>query len=250
MWQRIKMPRSLKFRHILLLITMGLLLPVGAWADDVSDAPQPIDFPHVRHAGKFKINCMYCHTYARRSKVSGIPMVAKCIGCHKHLPSVRNKPRIKKLFSYWEQKKPIPWRKVHDLPDFVYFTHKRHIQRFIFKDGRPTQQVCGMCHGDVKTFTVGRKVRPLTMGWCLSCHKQFQGTSDIGKPAPAQDWMIPVAATDKPIMQVAYPQPAVLDPEHPVTMKLSQIDKLSAHLPKKVRDHLVHAPHDCWKCHI
>jgi len=250
MWQRVKKPRSLKCGYVLFMVAIGLLLPVGAWADDVSNAKQPIDFPHVRHAGKFKINCMYCHTYARRSKVSGIPPVAKCIGCHLHLPSVRNKPRIKKLFSYWKQKKPIPWRKVHDLPDFVYFTHKRHIQRFIFKDGRPTQQVCGMCHGDVKTFTVGRKIRPLTMGWCLSCHKQFQGDSDIGKPAPAQRWMIPVAATDKPLMQVKYPQPAVLDPEHPVTMKLSQIDKLSERLPKKVRDHLVHAPHDCWQCHI
>ncbi len=250
MWQRVKVPWSLKFGHMLLLLAMGFMLPVGAWADDVSDAPQPILFPHFIHAGKFKINCMYCHTYARRSEVSGIPPVAKCIGCHLHIPAVRNNSRIKKLFSYWKQKKPIPWLKVHDLPDFVHFTHERHIQRFIFKDGRPTQQVCGMCHGDVKTFTVDRKIRPLTMGWCLSCHKQFQGTSDIGKPFPAKNWMIPVAATDKPIMQVADPQPAVLDPEHPVTMTLSQIDRLSERLPKKVRDHLVHAPHDCWKCHI
>jgi len=246
-WQRAK--ASWLF-NVVFLIAIGLLIPVGAWADDVSDAPQPINFPHDRHAGKFKINCMYCHTYARRSKVAGIPPVAKCIGCHEHIPSVRNKPRIKKLFSYWEQKKPIPWLKVHDMPDFVYFTHKRHIQRFIFKDGRSTQQTCGMCHGDVKTFTVGRKVRAMTMGWCLDCHKQFQQGSDIGKPAPAERWMIPAAATDKPVMTVAHPQPAVLDQEHPKTMKLSQIKKLSQHLPAKVREHLVHAPHDCWQCHI
>jgi len=249
MRQRINTTWSFNLTWMILIVAMGCFLPLSAWADDVSNAPQPIEFPHVRHAGKFGINCMYCHTFARRSMVSGIPMVAKCIGCHLHLPSVRNKPRIKKLFAYWKAKKPIPWLKVHDLPDFVYFTHKRHIQRFIFKDGRPTQQVCGMCHGDVKTFTVGRKIRALTMGWCLSCHIQFQSGSDIGKPAPAKNWMIPEAATDLPVMKVKFPQPAVLDPEHPKTMLVSEIKKLSKHLPSSIIDHLVHAPHDCWQCH-
>jgi len=249
MWQK---PCSMNLWLAAVVAVFGLAMPVDAWADDVSDAPQPIEFPHARHAGKFKINCMYCHTYARRSKVAGIPPVAKCIGCHAHLPSVRNKPRIKKLFAYWEAKKPIPWLKVHDMPDFVYFTHKRHVQRFIFKDGRPTQQVCGMCHGDVKTMTVADKLesKAMTMGWCLSCHRQFQGDSDIGKPKPAERWMIPTAATDVPVMEVKFPQPAVLDPEHPETMKESQIKKMTERLPKRIRDHMVHAPHDCWQCHI
>ncbi|MDQ6950697.1 MAG: cytochrome c3 family protein [Mariprofundales bacterium] len=234
----------------LTLLLAGAVLPVTAWADDVSTAQQPIEFPHSRHAGKYKINCMYCHTFARRSKVAGIPPVSKCIGCHLHLPSVRNKPRIKKLFSYWEQKKPIPWLKVHDMPDFVYFTHKRHIQRFIFQDGRPTQQVCGMCHGDVKTFSVGRKVRAMTMGWCLSCHKQFQGVSDIGHPKPAKRWMIPVAPTDQAVMDVDFPQLAVMDPEHPKSIPNSVIEKLNRRLPDSVKAKIVHAPHDCWKCHF
>jgi len=249
MRQRINPTWSIKLTWVLLVLAAGCLLPVSAWADDVSDAPQPIHFPHDRHAGKFGINCMYCHTYARRSMVAGIPPVAKCIGCHQHLPSVRDKPRIQKLFSYWEQKKPIPWLKVHDMPDFVYFSHKRHVQRFIFKDGRPTQQVCGMCHGDVKTFTVGTKIRPLTMGWCLSCHTQFQGESDVGKPAPAERWMIPAAATDQPVTQVKFPQMAVLDAEHPKTMRVSEIKKINDQLPESVKEHLVHAPHDCWQCH-
>ncbi len=234
-----------------LLAAGGMVAVWGmAAADDVYDNPQPIEFPHDRHAGKFKINCMYCHTYARRSRSAGIPPVAKCIGCHEHLPSVRNKPRIQKLFSYWEKRQPIPWRKVHDVPDFVYFTHKRHIQRFIFKDGRPTQQVCGMCHGDVKTFTVARKIRPLTMGWCLSCHRQFQDGVDIGKPAPAERWMVPVAATDEPIAEPAHPQPAVLDPEHPRTMKKREVRALAEKLPEEVFRKAVRAPHDCWQCHI
>ncbi|MEJ1959983.1 MAG: hypothetical protein WDM70_11640 [Nitrosomonadales bacterium] len=56
-------------------------------------------------------------------------------------------PRIKKLFEYWDAKKAIPWKKVHDLPDFVRFNHERHIQRFYFQQGKPVQEVCGYCHG-------------------------------------------------------------------------------------------------------
>ena len=140
-------------------------------ADDLGPVvEQPIEFPHNRHAGNrdpadaadpsvpakggMEINCMYCHTYARRSMVSGIPPLRKCIGCHQNLPSVRDTPRIQKLFEYWDAKKAIPWKKVHDLPDFVRFNHERHIQRFIFTQGKPVQEACGYCHGDIKTMTV------------------------------------------------------------------------------------------------
>ena len=138
---------------------------------------QPIEFPHDRHAGDaakggMQINCMYCHTYARRSAVAGIPPLQKCIGCHQSIESVRETPRIKKLFEYWEAKKAVPWKKVHDLPDFVRFNHERHIQRFIFKQGKPVQEACGYCHGDVKTMTVARRQKPLSMGWCVSCYQK------------------------------------------------------------------------------
>jgi hypothetical protein len=147
---------------------------------------QPIEFPHFRHAGDAKdggmqINCMYCHTYARRSMVAGIPPVQKCIGCHQSIMSVRETPRIKKLFEYWDAKKPIPWKKVHDLPDFVRFNHERHIQRFYFQQDRPYQEVCGYCHGDVKTMTVARRQKPITMGWCASCHQKDHPVSVASK---------------------------------------------------------------------
>lgn len=141
---------------------------------------QPIEFPHDIHAGKMGINCLYCHTYARRSLVSGIPPLQKCIGCHENIPSVRDRPRIKALFEYWEKKEPIPFKKVHDEPGFVRFNHERHIQRFYFWQKRPIQEVCGYCHGDVKTFTVAEKVEPLTMGWCASCHEQDHLINNTG----------------------------------------------------------------------
>ena len=170
------------------ILLAGMFFTVGSYA---ADAPpplttaddlgpkveQPIEFPHNRHAGDTKdggmqINCMYCHTYARRDMVAGIPPLQKCIGCHQNIESVRDKPRIQKLFEYWDAKKPIPWKKVHDLPDFVRFNHERHIQRFYFQQDRPYQEVCGYCHGDVKNMTVARRQKPLTMGWCASCHQK------------------------------------------------------------------------------
>lgn len=153
-------------------------LPTLTTPDDVGPViEQPIEFPHFRHAGDAKdggmqINCMYCHTYARRSMVAGIPPIQKCIGCHQSIESVRDKPRIQKLFEYWDAKKPIPWKKVHDLPDFVRFNHERHIQRFYFQQDRPYQEVCGYCHGNVKAMTVAQRQKPLTMGWCVSCHQK------------------------------------------------------------------------------
>ena len=104
--------------------------------------------------------------------VAGIPPLRKCIGCHESIESVKETPRIKKLFEYWEAKKPIPWKKVHDLPDFVRFNHERHIQRFVFKQGKPVQEACGYCHGDIKTMTVARRQKPISMGWCAECHQK------------------------------------------------------------------------------
>ena len=153
-------------------------LPKLTTPDDVGPViEQPIEFPHFRHAGDEKdggmqINCMYCHTYARRSMVAGIPPIQKCIGCHQSIDSVRDKPRIQKLFEYWDAKKAIPWKKVHDLPDFVRFNHERHIQRFYFQQDRPYQEVCGYCHGDVKKMTVDQRQKPITMGWCAACHQK------------------------------------------------------------------------------
>jgi len=179
---------------------------------------QPIEFPHDIHAGKMGINCMYCHTYARRSRVSGIPPLRKCIGCHQSIESVKDKPRIKKLFEYWEKKQAIPFKKVHDLPDFVRFSHERHIQRFYFQLGRPVEEVCGYCHGNVKGMTVAEKVKPLTMGWCVSCHQQDHPNGKPGEVvAPAR---------------VIYPR--MFPPEGSADLEKSQTS---------------HGPNDCWQCH-
>lgn len=144
------------------------------------DVPQPIEFPHDVHAKINEINCMYCHTYARRSKVAGIPPTSKCMGCHSVIATDRD--RIKKLTEYWEKKEPPPWKKVHDLPDYVHFTHEKHLQRFVFNnegmDVTRVSEVCAFCHGDVKEMTVAKKTKPLNMGFCRRCHEANNGPSD------------------------------------------------------------------------
>ena len=170
--------------------------PIGSQTSDGYDAlgpvvTQPIEFPHYRHARDMGINCMYCHTGARRGYVSVIPRLNKCIGCHQNIESVRNKPRIKLLFEYWDKKQPIPWKRVNNLPDFVRFNHERHIQRFYFRQNRPVREVCGYCHGDVGNMTVDRRVKALSMGWCISCHQKDHKESDTNMKTshgPGECW--------------------------------------------------------------
>ncbi|KAF0192405.1 MAG: hypothetical protein FD165_1030 [Gammaproteobacteria bacterium] len=156
----------------------GAIPPQGA--HDGKDVAQPIEFPHNIHADVNKINCMYCHTYARRSKVAGIPPTSKCMGCHSVIAT--DKPRIKKLTEYWENREPPPWNKVHDVPDYVHFTHEKHLKRFVFdNDALPTEnvsEVCAFCHGEVKTMTVAHKTKPLNMGFCKRCHEANHGPFD------------------------------------------------------------------------
>ncbi len=156
--------KALRPAGLLVAVTfIGLLL--GFWANAMfypgTSPEQPINFSHKIHAGEFEIPCMYCHVQARRSISAGVPSVSKCVGCHSQVATER--PQIRKLMAYWENKEPIPWIKVHDLPDFVHFPHKRHVA---------AEVKCQTCHGPVESMDVIRQEASLKMGWCLGCHKE------------------------------------------------------------------------------
>lgn len=132
-----------------------------------SSPEQPINFSHKIHAGDNEIPCRFCHIYADKSRVSGVPSVQRCMGCH---ASVRtDSSEIKKLRRYWDEQKPIPWIKVYNLPDYVYFPHKRHVKSGV---------KCQECHGDVADMPRITQVTRLVMGWCLSCHWERNGPTD------------------------------------------------------------------------
>ncbi len=126
---------------------------------------QPIEFSHAIHAGSYGIDCQYCHADARRSVYAGLPSVQRCMGCHK-IVAAQGNPEIQKLHQYWNTKQSIPWLRIHKLPGFVEFQHRRHIQVGL---------ACQTCHGPVETMARVAQVAPLTMGWCIACHAERQG---------------------------------------------------------------------------
>jgi hypothetical protein len=153
--------------------TIAVLLAVagvtiGIVAGGNSDGPtQPIAFSHKIHAGDNQIGCLYCHTYARRSTVAGVPSVQLCMGCHRNVG--QDKPEVQKLAAYWDQRVSIPWARVYDMPDFVYFSHKRHVLKKI---------PCQECHGPVQTMSTVKRVGTLDMARCVNCHVKNRASID------------------------------------------------------------------------
>jgi Cytochrome c7 and related cytochrome c len=165
-----------KLRRVLprLLLTgffgLFLLLLVGLWyrwAHIEALPPQPIAFPHTIHAGRLGLPCLYCHPSAAKSIHAGVPPLELCLSCHRSIATER--PEIVKLRGYAESAGAVEWVRIHNLPPFVHFSHKRHVRRGID---------CFTCHGAVQTMTSVRQVRPLTMGWCLSCHRDKGAPTD------------------------------------------------------------------------
>jgi len=130
---------------------------------------QPIEFSHAIMAGKHDIECMYCHSTAEKGPHAGIPSVSTCMNCHVEIQTKgadgELKPDIAKLNEHWESGEPIQWEKVHDLADFVYFDHSRHMAPGTGLD-------CVDCHGDVAKMDRVYRVHSLKMAWCLDCHME------------------------------------------------------------------------------
>jgi hypothetical protein len=121
---------------------------------------QPVEFDHRHHVRDDGIQCGYCHASAERSANAGVPATAVCMGCHVQIWS--DSPLLEVVRRSYFSGKPIDWRRVHQVPDFVFFDHSVHVAR-----GLP----CARCHGDVGSMARVVQVQPLTMGWCLDCHR-------------------------------------------------------------------------------
>lgn len=128
---------------------------------------QPIPYSHELHAGKYKIDCLYCHANAEVSRHAGVPSLNVCMNCHLTVGQGEN---IQKLREAYNNKTPIKWVKVHMLPDFVHFNHKRHVQKGVS---------CQKCHGPIEEMKVVRQHSDLSMGWCVNCHRQPENDAPI-----------------------------------------------------------------------
>jgi cytochrome c553 len=182
---------------ILLLLTVGYfayqaMMDVGI--DEGYQPIQPIAFSHKIHAGDNKVDCQYCHSSAKHSKTSGIPSLNICMNCHKSIYEVAENTKveidgvtlgkaeldleIQKLYDAigWDsdelaykenfEQKPVKWIRIHNLPDFAYFNHSQHVTAGGLQ--------CQQCHGPVEEMDELYQFSPLTMGWCINCHKETE----------------------------------------------------------------------------
>lgn len=130
-------------------------------ATDVGYQPdQPVPFSHQLHAGQLGTDCRYCHNTVEVASHSPVPATETCMGCHSMIHKKSNK--LAPVRASWESNDPVPWVRVHDLPDYSYFNHSAHVTRGVG---------CASCHGRVDTMEVVYQQEKLSMGWCLSCHR-------------------------------------------------------------------------------
>jgi cytochrome c7-like protein/class III cytochrome C family protein len=175
------------------LLAVLIFLALASWSRQPAVAQasvQPISFPHNVHVQTYTIDCQYCHADARRSEYAGLPSVTRCMGCHKI--TAADKPEIKKLAEYAGKGEPVPWVRIFKVPEFTYFPHKAHVRGGVR---------CQTCHGPVETMTTvgattGPRIMndllnltgmrpaspPLTMGWCIDCHRDQNATRGAKAP--------------------------------------------------------------------
>ncbi len=141
---------------------------------------QPIKFSHKLHAGENKIACLYCHTGADKSKHANIPSAGLCMNCHKYVKEgpLHGDTEVKKIYAaldwdgvkYGTNQKPIQWIRVHNLPSLAYFNHAQHVNVGKIE--------CQTCHGKVEEMEIVKQSSPLTMGWCINCHRDTEVKMD------------------------------------------------------------------------
>ncbi len=162
----------------------GYMMQIGV--DQGYQPVQPIHYSHRIHAGDNGIDCNFCHSSARKSKTSGIPSLNVCMNCHKNISEVAPETateeyskefydgEIAKLYKavgwdvdeqrYTGKTEPVKWERIHNLPDFVYFNHSQHVT--------VAGIACQTCHGEIQNMEVVEQHAPLTMGWCINCHRE------------------------------------------------------------------------------
>ncbi|WP_372896392.1 cytochrome c3 family protein [Stieleria sp.] len=143
--------------YLPLVLTLGLSPTTRA----VGYQPmQPIPFSHAVHAGKLGIDCRYCHTTVETAAFAAIPPTQTCLNCHAAIRS--ESPQLELMRTSYREGTPVSWVKVHDLPDFVYFNHSAHVNKGV---------ACQTCHGQINEMEEVRQDQPLSMAWCLECHR-------------------------------------------------------------------------------
>jgi Cytochrome c7 and related cytochrome c len=186
-----------------LVLTGLIVIALGVTLDQLQRSPwvtrqgqraeQPVPFSHKHHVQGLGLQCQYCHTTVEKSSYAGIPPTRTCMNCHAQIWT--NAQLLEPVRQSWATGQSIPWIKIHDLPDFVYFSHEIHVNKGFG---------CESCHGRVDEMPLMYAQNTLQMEWCLDCHrnpaKNLRPTSEIYNmawEAPREDSPVWCAATDK-----------------------------------------------------
>jgi hypothetical protein len=121
---------------------------------------QPVPFSHALHVGQLGMDCRYCHSFVEVGGPANIPTTQTCMNCHSQVK--KDSSKLAAVRESWETGKPIPWVKIHQAPDYVYFNHSVHVNRGVS---------CQSCHGNINRMEVVYHAEPHSMGWCLECHR-------------------------------------------------------------------------------
>ncbi len=143
--------------YAVLIIWLGF----SPMTTDVGYAPeQPVPYSHAVHVGQLGLDCRYCHSGVETAAHAAVPPTQTCMNCHSAIRATSE--RLIPVRESYATGMPVEWVKVHDLPDYVYFDHSAHVRRGVG---------CVSCHGRVDTMEVVTQVEPLSMAWCLECHR-------------------------------------------------------------------------------
>jgi hypothetical protein len=134
---------------------------------------QPVQFDHRHHVQDDGIECLYCHTAAERAASAGVPATEVCMGCHSQVWN--NSQLLEPVRAAYYANRPIPWNRVHDVPDFVQFNHGVHVTAGV---------QCAQCHGAVDRMPLVNKVESLSMGFCIDCHRHPERNVSGYAPLP------------------------------------------------------------------
>jgi hypothetical protein len=166
---------------------------------------QPIAFSHAVHAGHYEIDCQYCHVGAESSRHAGVPFSSVCMNCHTRVKT--DSPEIQKVAAAVQAGKPIEWVRVHRLPDHVYFSHANHVTAGL---------KCQTCHGPVEQMVRVEQVEPMTMGWCLDCHRKTaeaqRSVAPPGAPHPGELLAVSKAASPREVVTAPAVPSRILQP--------------------------------------
>lgn len=167
-------PKWANWTPIIAALVLGpapLAVVAGIWYfgspeyTDVGYQPkQPVPFSHKLHAGELGMDCRYCHSNVEKSHEANVPPTETCMNCHNpNGPGIaKDKKTLDPIRESFATGKPMEWVRVHKLPDYAYFDHSVHLKAGVG---------CASCHGNVAQMDVVAQAKPLSMGWCLDCHR-------------------------------------------------------------------------------